>query len=65
MTAGRIAKHREETTIDEMTWAILKKAGFDFAPRMREFLEGQAKLHLAALGATEMSPKLRKEPSRY
>jgi len=59
LPAGRPEEHREQTTIDHTTWIVLKTAGFDFSARMREFLEGEARLKMAALGITDFSDKLR------
>jgi phenylalanine-4-hydroxylase len=50
---GRPLKHRVECEIDELTWSTLVAAGFEFSPRIREFLEGYARLELAARGITD------------
>jgi hypothetical protein len=53
LPAGRPNKHPVESDIEEWVYLVLKGVGFEFAPRIREFLEGQARLHLEAKGVTD------------
>lgn len=65
MPAGRVERHRIETDVDDLTYVILVRVGFEFAPRIREFLDGQARLQMDALGITDYRQNIRKnEPKK-
>ena len=64
LPVGRPEKKRVESEINMDVWIVLHRKGFDFAPRIREWLEGLVALDMAAMGITDFEQKLRENRAK-